>query len=378
MSTRRNPFGCLAISIGFLIALGFVAFFGASTLIARAEESFGPPAPHLPAPLRIRLGIELGWRADALLRPVDTAAEPLAFAIGLNEPTGEILTRLQGARLIRDANLFSSYLVYSGLDTQLQAGSYQLSAMMNSPQIAEALLDPTPASVTLVILPGWRLEEIAGSLPSAGVTVTPEDFLLAAWSPPAGVDLPVDLPSGKNLEGYLLPGSYEIDRTADAVGLLNALLLGFHQNIDAEFIAAFEQHGLTLHEALTLASIVEREAVLEDEMPMIASVFHNRLAAGMKLEADPTVQYAVGYDQARTGWWPLPISVADLRINSPYNTYVVSGLPPGPIASPDLQALTAVAFPANSPYYFFQAACDGSGVHIFEVTFEEHVANNCQ
>lgn len=378
MSTRRNPFGCLAISLGLLIALGFVAFIGANGLIARAEESFGPPASHLSAAQRIRLSIELGWRADALLRPIDSAAQPLAFAIGLDEPTGQILSRLQDARLIRDANLFSSYLIYAGLDTQLQAGSYQLSAAMNSPQIAVALLDPTPGSVTLVVLPGWRLEEIAGSLPSAGVSVTPEDFLLAAWSPPTGVDLPEDHPDDASLEGYLLPGSYEIDRAADTVSLLNALLLGFRQNIDAEIIAAFEEQGLTLHEALTLASIVEREAVLEDEMPMIASVFHNRLAAGIKLEADPTVQYAVGYDEARSGWWPLPISVADLQINSPYNTYVISGLPPGPIASPDLQALRAVAFPATSPYYFFQAACDGSGVHIFEITFEEHVANNCQ
>jgi UPF0755 protein len=377
MNRKYSSCSCVAV-LGLLIALAFVGFIAASSLMARAQDSFGPPASTLGTVQRVRLGIELGWRADALLRPMDAAASTQNFDIGLDEPTAQIVARMQAAGLIREANLFSDYLVYAGIDTQLQVGDYALSPAMNAIEIASALLDPTPGQVTLVILPGWRLEEIAAALPSAGVSVKPEEFLLAAWSPPAGVQLPDGFPSGASLEGYLLPGSYEINRELDVTGLLNALLVGFEQNISSDLIAGFEQQGLSLHEGLTLASIVEREAVIEDEMPMIASVFYNRLAAGIKLEADPTVQYALGYDQTGRSWWRNPIRAADLNVASDYNTYTNFGLPPGPIGAPDLQALLAAAFPASSSFYFFQAACDGSGIHVFAETYEEHLANNCQ
>jgi UPF0755 protein len=116
--------------------------------------------------------------------------------------------------------------------------------------------------------------------------------------------------------------------------------------------------------------------VVEDEMPLIASVFYNRLAVGWKLESDPTVQYALGYNEAQGTWWTNPLSAADLQVDSPY-TYVYSGLPPGPIANPGLAALKAVAFPAQTPYYYFRAACDGSGRHLFAETFDEHLGNAC-
>jgi len=110
---------------------------------------------------------------------------------------------------------------------------------------------------------------------------------------------------------------------------------------------------------------------------MIASVFLNRMAINMKLDSDPTVQYAAGYQEGRGGWWTNPLSLADLQIDSPYNTYIYNGLPPGPISSPSLAAMQAVATPAQSPYYYFRAACDGSGRHNFARTFEEQVQNAC-
>ncbi len=372
----RSNFGCFLI-LGVLTILAFVAFIGGSAMLARAEDAFGPPSPALNTFQRVRIGLELGFRADALLRPADPNAAPVRFDIGLDEPTSQIVSRLWFADLIREGNLFSNYLIYTGLDTQLLAGSYELSASMNSVEIATALLDPTPESVTLVILPGWRLEEIAAALFSAGVQVTPEEFLLAAWDPPAGLLLPDGFQSGSSLEGYLRPGSYEIDREADVIGLLNALLLTFDSTVSAEVRAGFEQQGLTLHQGLTLASIVEREAVNEEEMPLIASVFLNRLDAGIRLEADPTVQYALGYDEVGSTWWKTSLSSADLAVGSQYNTYEIAGLPPGPIAASTTMAQEAVAFPQTSPYFFFQAACDGSGRHVFAVTYEEHIANNC-
>jgi UPF0755 protein len=140
---------------------------------------------------------------------------------------------------------------------------------------------------------------------------------------------------------------------------------------------SYDQQGLSLFDAVTLASIVEREAVLDEEKPLIASVFLNRLAAGIPLESDPTAQYAAGYDEARGGWWPTPVSLNDLEIDSPYNTYRYPGLPPGPISNPSTESLKAVAFPAQTPYYYFRASCDGSGKHVFAETYEQHLNNSC-
>lgn len=375
MARRSSPLSCIAL-LGLLVALAFAAFIAATSLIARAEDSFGPPAPGLNTFQRLRIGLELGLRAEELLQPADPNAAPIRFDIALGEPTDQIVARLWTSDLVAEGNLFSNYLIYTGLDTQLQAGSFQLSAAMSPVELTQAMLDPTPESVTLVILPGWRLEEIAAALPSAGVSVKPEDFLLAAWTPPADVALPAGFPSGASLEGYLLPGSYEIDRSAGAPILLNTLLSNLQSQISGQLLQQFSAQGLDLHQALTLASIVEREAVDEAEMPLIASVFLNRFHAGIKLEADPTVQYALGYDAATQSWWKTPLTLADLAIDSQYNTYLYA-FPPGPIAAPSVQALQAVAFPASSSFFFFQAACDGSGAHVFAETFEEHLANNC-
>jgi UPF0755 protein len=140
---------------------------------------------------------------------------------------------------------------------------------------------------------------------------------------------------------------------------------------------AYGFYGLNLREAVTLASIVEREAVVHEERPTIAGVFLNRLGQEMKLEADPTVQYALGYDADSSKWWKNPLTLDDLAFDSPYNTYVVTGLPPGPIANPSLASLQAVAEPAQTEFIFFVVDCTAStsGSHVFSATYEEHLAN---
>jgi UPF0755 protein len=159
------------------------------------------------------------------------------------------------------------------------------------------------------------------------------------------------------------------------VGLL---LLEFSNTLSYEIKAGIEQQGLSLYEGVILASIVEREAILAEEMPIIASVFYNRLAIGMRLETDPTVQYAIGYNPGQGTWWTNPLSLSDLQIDSPYNTYLYPGLPPSPISNPSITALQAVAFPAQTPYYYFRAACDGSGRHNFSETYDQHLSNACE
>jgi UPF0755 protein len=179
------------------------------------------------------------------------------------------------------------------------------------------------------------------------------------------------------MEGFLFPGTYEFKRTTSARDVLITLVSRFDSQVSGEIRMAYQKQGLDLVQAVTLASFVQREAILAEEQPMIASVFLNRFRKGIKFDSDPTVQYAVGYNAVQKTWWTNPLSAKDLKIDSPYNTYIRTGFPPGPIASPSLNALRAVAYPAQTPYFYFRAKCDGSGAHAFSVTYDEHLKNAC-
>jgi UPF0755 protein len=222
------------------------------------------------------------------------------------------------------------------------------------------------------------LEEVAQALPYAGLEITPDAFLAAARARPQGYSFAAVLPDHASLEGFLFPGEYRLRRNSSIEELFRIVLGNFEQNMTAEIAQGFTQQNLDLYDGVVLASIVEREAVQDEEMPLIASVFLNRLSANMKLDSDPTVQYSLGYNAGQKTWWTNPLSTSDFAVDSPFNTYLYAGLPPGPIANPGLAALRAVAFPAQSPYYYFRAACDGSGKHLFATTFEEHIANGCE
>ncbi len=225
------------------------------------------------------------------------------------------------------------------------------------------------------------MEEIAAALPTSGLKVSADEFLDLVNHPVTAVlpdELPPDMTSVPSLEGFLMPGTYEISRDITAQELVKLFYDRFNQNVTPDIREGFANQGLTLVEGVTLASIVQHEAVLEAEQPKIASVFYNRLADQMKLDSDPTVQYALGYDEQQKTWWKNPLTIADLQINSRYNTYIYPGLPPGPIANPGLAALRATAFPAQTDFYYFRALCDGSSRHAFAKTYEEHLKNACQ
>jgi UPF0755 protein len=218
------------------------------------------------------------------------------------------------------------------------------------------------------------MEEIAALLSTSGLPITPDDFFSAMYNPSPGFDF---LSGANSAEGFLFPDSYIFSRQTSADELVNELVRHFVLHLSRDMQLGFESQGLTVYQAVTLASIVEKEAVQKDEAPLIASVFLNRLNVGMKLDADPTVQYAIGYNAIQNTWWTNPLSRINLEFDSPFNTYLYAGLPPAPIANPGLDALNAVAFPAETPYYFFRAKCDGSRNHAFAETFDEHVANGC-
>lgn len=364
------------IPIYIVISIFCLCLFVMVFLIpSQATRIYGPPARSLTIWQRVQYSAELLWYDGLLTRPFDETGGEQTFTIEIGESVNSVAAHLQEVGLIRDAEAFRSYLIYTGLDTSIQAGSYKLSPTMSAIDIAHEFQDATSEEVTFVILAGWRMEEIAAALPTSGLSITPEEFLATARSPMGGYDY---LDGAMTTEGFLFPDSYIVGRNATVHELVNTFVRTFGLRLLPDLGNGFVLQNLTIYQAVTLASIVEREAVQNEERPLIASVYLNRLRMGMKLDADPTVQYAYGYDYLGRTWWKNPLDLQDLQFDSPYNTYLYAGLPPTPIANPSLEALQAVAFPAQTNYYFFRAKCDGSGYHDFSETFEEHVGNGCQ
>jgi UPF0755 protein len=355
-----------------LIVIGLVAV--AVSVPALAWQSFGAPGPSLNSWQRFSYALDLVLNAGDLTQPRDPAGAEQIFIIQPGESVRSISEGLEQTGLIRNAQTFRTYLLWTGLDTIIQTGTYRLSPAQTGRDIAQMLKSTTLTEVTFSVLPGWRLEEIAASLPTSGLDIKPAAFLAAASAPANAPDF---LPAGASAEGFLAPGKYTLPRTTSAEQLVFLLLQGFSARLTPELHSGFTSHGLTVFQAVTLASIIQREAVQTDEMPMIASVFYNRLEIKMRLQTDPTIQYALGYDAARSTWWTTPLSLDDLKVDSPYNTYLHAGLPPGPICNPGVAALQAVADPAHSNYLYFQARCDKSGLHNFAETLAQHQQNNC-
>ncbi len=330
---------------------------------SRTAEVFGPASPNL-YPLKLySQSLVLLLSDEQLVTPSSLPAADLIFQIEAGDSLEEILTGLKNLNLVRHPAAFRAYLIYTGIDTRIQPGEYLFSSSMSELELADSLGDPAPAQTTISILAGWRKEEIAETLAGLGLDLSGDAFL--------------EIVEDQKKEGYLFPGSYQVERNISAEILVDTFYQRFLSQITSDLEEEINVRGLTIQQAVILASIIEREAVLEEEMPQIASVFLNRLEINLNLAADPTVQYAIGYNELQQTWWTNPLSLDNLKINSPYNTYKYTGLPPGPICNPGLPALFAVAYPADTSYLYFRAACDGSGQHLFAETFDEHLGNAC-
>lgn len=368
--------GLIAVAAGLLVRSILQRTFSLEGLSNLSPESDLNPIEAIP------LGAYLTLNGQALEEPSNPDAGPVIFTVESGETAAQVAERLAAEGLVEDATLLRRYLRFHGLDVRVGAGSYQLSAAMTIPEIAYGLTEAPPAEITISIPEGWRREQIADWIDAQGdLPFTGADFLLASSGPaalPLETGFSVELPTGATLEGFLFPDTYRLEIDATATDLVARMVGTFEERVTPELRNEASAQRISLYEVVTVASIVEREAAVPDERPTVASVYLNRLAEGMLLEADPTVQYAMGY-QADTGdWWNLGLTQADYyEVDSPYNTYLYPGLPPGPIASPGLDAIEAVIHPAETPYFYFRATCDGSGRHNFAVTFEEHVANAC-
>jgi UPF0755 protein len=367
---------------GMFLAGILVALLAAGLMLLLSEES-GSPLPHAAGDLStlevISLRAYLRFNYDSLNAP--SARTDGVFEVKSGETAAAICARLKNEGWVGDSDLLCRYLHYTGGDRSIGSGMFLLRAGQSPRQIADSLSSGESKIRQITVFPGWRQEEIAGALPAAGITIPPDDFLTAAAGRPDAngtlAALYSEIPSWATLEGFLFPTEYRVVPGDTADQFVQRMVLNFRQSLPAGWQAEAQSHGLSVYQAVTLASIIQREAVLEEEMPLIASVYFNRLSQGMRLEADPTVQYALGFQSGRGGWWTNPLVSADFGVDSPYNTYLYYGLPPGPIGNPGSAALQAVAEPAQTSYLFFRAACDGSGRHNFAETYIQHLANAC-
>lgn len=319
-----------------------------------------------------------------LEQPAGDDSRPTQFVVQPGQPARTIAENLANQGLVNDARLFEAYVRVNGLANSLQAGAYQLSPSMTIPEIAQILQRALAPEIVVRVGEGWRLEQTADYLTQRTPLDGADYRRRAGTGDLSGLETGrydfLELrPAGASLEGFLYPDTYRLPaEDATALDLLGRQLDEFAEQALPAWQEA-EAKGttkLTLHQALTLASIVEREAIADDERPMIAGVYLNRLARTMKLQADPTVQYAMGYQPDTSRWWKTPMSLDEYgQVDSPYNTYLYPGLPPGPIANPSLKSIQAVLEPAVHDYLFFVAEPGGTGRHAFARTFEEHLKN---
>lgn len=308
------------------------------------------------------------WYEEALEAPSPGRGQEVEFRVSQGQGTAEIAQALEEAGLIRSAFAFRIYSRLEGKDGQLKTGRYRLLDSWGAPEILEALIRGQVISFTFTVPEGLKVEEITQRVVSQGFFSLEEWEEALQWargpeSPLADI-IPEDDSILQPLEGYLFPETYSLTEETSARDLVNMMIGQLLKVIGPEEEERAAQLGLDFHQLLTLASIIEKEAVRDEERDIISGVFHNRLKLGMHLGACPTVVYLVGRSA---------LTQEDLKTDSPYNTYENPGLPPGPIASPGRASIRAALYPTEVDYLYFVAKGDGS--HAFSRTYAEHLRN---
>lgn len=321
------------------------------------------------------LSLYLQSQSEIINTPVSDDPAPVPFTVEVGENAATVAARLSEQQLITDQDVFRLFLRYNQLDASLEAGDYELRRNMNMREIAQALQKANFEEVVITIPEGWRAEQVAEHLTQQNIM--DGSLFLATVRQGTGVEHPLlaDRPAGASYEGYLFPDTYRLPIKATPEDLIGRMVENMASKIPPNALDLAAAQGYSFYEIMTIASIVEREAVIPDERPSIASVYLNRLVEGMYLQADPTVQYAMGYQTDSGQWWKTPVTLEEYaQVNSPYNTYMNPGLPPGPIANPGASSINATLQPAETTYLFFMG-CGGEGAHLFAVDFATHEAN---
>jgi peptidoglycan lytic transglycosylase G len=327
-------------------------------------------------PTDVVYALQLQQHQDELNRPASSDSKEVNFTVDPGELPADVATKLQNAGFIRDGDLFVTLLKCRHASEKIQAGDHTLRKNMTMDQIVIALEKGINRGISVTIRPGWRAEQIADYLATLNLPQFSKDEFLrlvkqGAFDYAFLQDRPKD--AAPSVEGYLFPETYEVLQGITPEQLINRFLSEFDQRITPDMRDQAVKQNLTLYQVITMASIVEREAVKPEEAPIIASVYYNRIKDQMLLNADPTVQYAIGYQAKTNQWWPVVSLQEYARVDSPYNTYIYGGLPPGPICEPSLNSIEAALQPASTDYLYFLAK--GDGTHVFAKTLQEQQAN---
>lgn len=313
------------------------------------------------------------------LEPTKSGA-PIEVTIPKGSSANSVAKILEDNGIIKNSFIFGYYLVLKDEGDNFQAGTYELTPGMDKAEVIAKLNagDVVAAETMKFTIPeGYTIDQIADKLASDGLVDKDKFISLTnenrSWS---GAENVLNIPSNaegiiNRLEGYLFPDTYEVVKGSSEENIILRMLKEQDRKLATlpeDWSDELERRGITIHEMLTIASLIEREVVVDSERATVAGVIYNRLKLPMRLQIDATIQYALGEQKEL-------LSIEDTKLDSPYNTYVIDGLPPGPIATPSLESIKAAIYPEEHNYYYYVTKKDGTQSHLFAETYNQHLRN---
>jgi UPF0755 protein len=304
--------------------------------------------------------VNIGYIAAEMMTPLPTGRKTSEIFIPNGATFRQAIDILAKENLVRDENLFLFIGRLTGLHRKIRAGYYSITGATNPLDILLLLKSGQIIEYAITIVEGDSLLEIGEKLFSKNI-VDRETFIKLVKD--RGFLKAYDI-AAPSIEGYIFPATYQLPKGIEPENALGMMINTLRDKYSEKLKARADEIGFTEKEVLTLASIIEKEAMIDSERPLISAVYHNRLRKRMQLQADPTAIYGIKSSKER-------ITLKDLKKRTPYNTYIIKGLPPGPIASPGIKSIIAALYPADVPYLYFVSNNDGT--HQFSVTEEEHL-----
>ncbi|MFH1597995.1 MAG: endolytic transglycosylase MltG [Patescibacteria group bacterium] len=301
------------------------------------------------------------------------ATDSVFFSIEPGQGVNEISFNLHEAGLIKSQFAFEVYLWFTRSESDLKAGEFQIGKDMSTKEVIRILVDGSNSNESVIqIIEGWRVTEIAEYLAEKGI-VSANDFVEAVsvqdsrtLIPDKNYDFLSDRSLLADLEGYLFPDTYRVFKDSEAADIVEKMLDNFDSKLTQEMQQEIAKQGKTIFEIVTLASVLEKELRTDTDRKMAADLFYRRIAAGIPMQSDATVNYVTGKSM-------LQPTYTDTQTESPYNTYLYRGLPPGPICNPSLSSIQAAIYPEGNQYWYYLNKPDGTTV--FSKTLEEHNSN---
>jgi UPF0755 protein len=300
---------------------------------------------------------------QGIYQPINQSSkEEIIFSIKKGEGTKEIAINLEKERLIKTATLFRIYTIFKGTSARLQAGEYLVSPSMSIPEITQIFVSGDVIEEQITIIEGWNLKDLSEYLGERGFDK--DQFLESTKKDFSGeFDFLKDKPRNLDLEGYLFPDTYEIRKDGTLEEIINKALQNFDKKLTQELRQEIEKQNKTIFEIIIMASLLEKEVKTTEDKKIVSGILWNRIKNGMPLQVDATISFI-------TGKKGVDISIEEIKIDSPYNTYKYRGLPLGPISNPGFESIRAAIYPESSDYWYYLSTPEG--VTIFSRTLEEH------